>query len=252
MTSKIRSRQSKIELTPQTEWPKWAQKFWNDLVPLKDRVANHCCFGELAEGKLSLERLSRGLVGFYPLVENFPKFMSLNLLKTTGESAPGHYEAKHWLTENIKVEQNHADWWCDWAEGFGCTREELAHARPSPLMDAINHYLWHINTYGSLVEGIGATNVAVEWATGEWTRYVIEGVRKYAERGQVNVDDRTLRWLNAHAEYDDKHPHEAMALIRLCAHTPEEQQKAYIATKRGLEYYRLALDDCYEPMTSWV
>jgi pyrroloquinoline quinone (PQQ) biosynthesis protein C len=53
--------------------------------------------------------------------------------------------------------------------------------------------------------------------------------------------------LNAHANYDDKHPYEAMEIIKLCAVTAEEQAKAWTAAKRGLEYYILALNDCYEP-----
>ena len=44
---------------------------------------------------------------------------------------------------------------------------------------------------------------------------------------------------------------EAMEIIKLCATTPEEQHKSFAATKRGLEYYLLAIDDCYEPLTSF-
>ncbi len=51
-------------------------------------------------------------------------------------------------------------------------------------------------------------------------------------------------WLNAHAKYDDKHPYEAMELIKLCATTTEMRAKAFAAAKRGLEYYLIALDAC--------
>jgi hypothetical protein len=38
-----------------------------------------------------------------------------------------------------------------------------------------------------------------------------------------------------------------MELIkRLCADQPELQQKAFLAAKEGLEYYALALDECYK------
>lgn len=234
----------KISITPH---PEWARKFWEELVPLKDRIVHHPCFQEMSAGTLSLERFRRGLVGFYPLVENFPKFMALNLTKTLSGIAPGHIDAKYWLIENIAVEQTHADWWCHWAQGFGCSLEELPKTTPSPFMDAINHYLWHINTYGSLAEGLGATNIAVEWATGEWTGRVLNGVRSYAADEDIEISERTMAWLEAHAEYDDHHGHEAMELVKLCATTPEEQRKAFLATKRGIEYYLAALDDCYEP-----
>jgi pyrroloquinoline quinone (PQQ) biosynthesis protein C len=243
---KVSRAKQKLEITTH---PEWAQRFWDSLVPLKDRVAHHRYFQEMAAGKLAIERFRRGLIDFYPLVESFPRYMALNLVKTRPGVFPGHEETKNWLIENIKVEQKHADWWCDWAHGFGCPRDELQRARPSPLMDAINHYLWHVNTHGTLVEGIGATNLAIEWATGEWTASVVAGIRLYADHGLAEVNQRTLAWLQAHAAYDDEHPYEAMELIKLCAVTEEERQKAFAATRRGLEYYLLALDDCYQP---WV
>jgi pyrroloquinoline quinone (PQQ) biosynthesis protein C len=234
----------KLPITPH---PEWAQRFWNDLIPFKDRVVKHCYFQELAAGKLSLERCRRALINFYPLVESFPSLMALNLAKTRPGIAPGHVEAKNWLIENIKVEQVHADWFCDWAKGFGCSQDQLYQALPSPQMDAINHYLWRINTYGTLAEGIGATNLAIEWATGEWARSVDGGLRSYGDQGLADVNERTMAWVQAHAAYDDQHPYEAMELIKLCAVTQEEQQQTLAATKRAFEYYLLALDFCYEP-----
>ena len=230
----------KIKITPH---PQWAQDFWDSLVPLKDQVAKHNYFKQVASGSLPLELGRKGLIYFYPLVENFPKYMALNLAKVK-RGVPGNLEAKYWLIQNIKVEQNHADWWHFWANGFGVTDEELTNAKPSPLMDAINHYLWNINTYGSLAEGLAATNLAVEWATGEWTVNVVEGVKSYSKHGQVNIDEKVMSWINAHASYDDEHPYEAMEVIKMCAVTKEDQEKALQAAKRSLEYYLIALDDC--------
>jgi pyrroloquinoline quinone (PQQ) biosynthesis protein C len=55
-----------------------------------------------------------------------------------------------------------------------------------------------------------------------------------------------LEWVSAHASYDDKHPDEALEIIKAFATTKEEQEKVKQATKRALEYYALALDACYE------
>ncbi len=238
---------SKIEVTAN---PQWAQTFWDGLTPFKERVVKHPYFQQLEKGALTIEQAVKGLIDFYPLVDNFPKYMALNLAKTAFGNTPGHQEARFWLMQNMRVEQKHADWWVDWAESMRLTRDDLFASKPSPLMDAINHYLWNINTHGSLVEGVAATNLAIEWATGEWTIRILPGVKSYADRGLADMNPRTLSWLNAHATYDDKHPYEAMEIIKLCATTPEEQEKAFIAAKRGLEYYELALDDCYESYKS--
>lgn len=235
---------NRIQITAHSEW---AQKFWDGLIPYKNKIVGHIYFQELEKGSLSIERARKGLIDFYPLVENFPKYMALNVAKTKPGAKTGHMEAKFWLMQNMKVEQKHADWWCDWAECIRLTREDLYRAKPSPLMDAINHFLWYVNTYGSLAEGIAATNLAVEWATGEWTVRILSGVKSYAERGLADVTSRTMNWLNAHATYDDKHPYEAMEVIKLTAATEEERQSAFEAAKRAMEYYLLALDDCYEP-----
>jgi pyrroloquinoline quinone (PQQ) biosynthesis protein C len=235
---------NRIEITPHSGW---AQKFWNDLVSHKDQIVHHTYFADLEGGKLSLERARRGLIEFYPLVENFPKYMALNLAKTLSRSNEGHRKAKAWLIQNMKVEQKHADWWCDWAECLDLSREILDQSEPGPMMDAINHYLWNINTNGSLAEGIAATNLAVEWATGEWSIRILTGVRSYANRGLANFSKRTMTWLDAHATYDDVHPYEAMELIKMIAVTPEEQARAFKAARRAMEYYLLALDYCYDP-----
>lgn len=240
----------KINITPNS---KWAQKFWDTLTPLKDQVVEHRYFKDIQSGKLPMDLCHKGLIDFYPLVENFPKFMALNLAKTKMGDTPGNQEARYWLIQNIKVEQNHDDWWVGWAEGFGVTREQLHTAKPSPQMDAINHYLWYVNTYGSLAEGMAATNLAIEWSTGEWTMSIVEGVKSYSNLGYENVkiNDRVMSWLTAHASYDDKHPYEAMEIIKLlCDASSQEQEKALQVAKRSLEYYILALDDCYTPAKS--
>lgn len=233
-----------LTLTPH---PAWAQRFWDDLVPLKDRVSRHPVFMGMADGSLSTETYRYTLTNFYPLVENFPKFMGLTLARCRPGLA-GHEQARQWLMGNMRVEERHAAWFRDWVGGFGVSRAELDGVRPPAAMDAVNYYLWHMCANASLAEAIGACNLAIEWATGEWCQSVVKGMRLYAERGEVEVNRRTMAWLRAHAHYDDAHPHEAMELIKRLAHTDEERNRAFRATERGLEYYLLGLEQCRRPL----
>lgn len=229
-----------------TPHPPWAEQFWNDLIPLKDRISGHPLFREMAAGDLSLGRFRHALLNFYPLVANFPHYMALTLAKSYQTSVPGVLETRDWLINNIKVEQRHLYWYRDWAIGFGITAEALDSVIPPAAMDAVNHYLWHVNQRGSIAEGLAATNLAIEWATGDWTVAVVHGMKKYAERGEATIDRRSMAWLRAHAHYDDAHPYEAMELVKiLCGDDKALQAKAFAATLRGMEYYLLALDDCY-------
>ena len=228
-----------------TDHEPWARRFWDDLVPLKDRVARHPLFVEMGEGTLSRDRFRDALLYFYPLVENFPKYMGLALAKTRPGLYPGHEETKNWLIGNIKVEQRHAYWYQDWAAGFGIDLETLEGTRPPAAADAVNHYLWSVGHRDSLAESIAATNLAIEWATGEWSQQVVKGMHHYAERGVAEINRHTLAWLRAHASYDDAHPHEAMELVKRLAVEEAARERAFAAAGRGLEYYIMALDCCY-------
>lgn len=225
----------------------WSQAFWDQLTPAKNRVSEHPVFKGMADGTLTLACFRHALLNFAPLVMHFPSYMAMSLSKAVGFNQPGITESRNWLIQNIKVEERHLIWYRDWAMGFGLTEHALNEVCPPPAMNAVNHYLWSINHRGSLAEGIAATNLAIEWATGDWSKQVYKGIQVYQDHPGIEISKRTLAWLRAHSMYDDLHPYEAMELIkRLCDHDPVLQQKALHAAQQGLAYYELALDDCYK------
>lgn len=232
-----------LEIQPHTTW---SQKFWDELTPFKDQISQHAFFNEMAQGSLSLASFRYALLNFYPLVAHFPAYMALALSKALKFDQAGVTETRDWLIQNIKVEERHLIWYRDWASGFGVSAQELDQAKPSVTMNAVNHYLWHINMRGNLAESLAATNLAIEWATGDWSCKVYEGIASYQANPEVEISKRSLAWLRAHAHYDDLHPYEAMELIkRLCDGNEQMQQQAFEAAKAGLQYYALALDECY-------
>ncbi len=234
--------EDELQITPHTEW---SQKFWDDLIPFKDRISQHPFFVNMASGQLTLTSFRYALLNFYPLVAHFPSYMSLALAKATNFADPGVNEARNWLIQNIKVEERHLNWYRDWAAGFGLTVEELDNVKPNAAMNGVNHFLWSNNTRGNLAQALAATNLAIEWATGDWSTHVYEGIQSYANHPDININKRTIAWLRAHAHYDDIHPYEAMELIkRLANDDVKMQQQAFEAVKEGLAYYELALDEC--------
>lgn len=240
----VRKYEEELKITSHHDW---SQKFWDDLVPVKDKISQHPFFQQMAAGRLNLTAFRYALLNFYPLVAHFPAYMGLALAKAIDFQEPGVVEARNWLIQNIKVEERHLNWYQDWAMGFGITLEELNTVRPSAAMNAVNHFLWHINQRGNLAQSLAATNLAIEWATGDWTIQVYKGIESYSKFKGVEISKRSMAWLRAHAHYDDLHPYEAMELIkRLCHHKVEWQEQAFLAAKEGLEYYILALDECYQ------
>ena len=96
-----------------------------------------------------------------------------------------------------------------------------------------------------MVESIAATNIGIEWATGEWSQSVIAGAETYyAAEWTEKTRRRSMAWLRAHARYDDTHPYEAMELVTKCAENNEDMNAAMRAAERSLEYYCMGLDAC--------
>jgi len=223
----------------------WSKMFKEALEPHERAIIDGRLFSEMASGALATNIFRYALKNFYPLVESFPKLMGLCLAKA---SATGHgTSASGWLIHNIQIERRHAEWFRDWAIGFGVpVREFEQGVRPPPAMDAINHFLWRSCTYGDLVEAISSLNYAVEGPTGVWTKSVMKNIEIYGEREGIKIDADTLRWLRAHAHYDDHHPDEALEITLMHVRNKTDLDRAIRAAQDGMSYYAMAADACYE------
>jgi pyrroloquinoline quinone (PQQ) biosynthesis protein C len=229
-----------------TPHPEWVIRFLDTFTAARQRLLDGRFLCELREGRLSLQRGQRALLGFYPLVLQFPQLMAQSLAKVPADGSERSDRARHWLITNIAVERRHGQWWRDWAQGFGVPVERLQQeATVCAEVDAINHYLWRVCDRGDLAQGIAAANFAVEGVTGEWTRLVWAGFREhYRDLGAT--DRRSLAWLEAHARYDDAHPHEALEIVKAFATTEELQVRAAAAAVRAVDYLILAFDAIYD------
>ena len=235
----------KLELTRD---PDWVLNLHERLLPFVRGIVDGKLFTEMAEGTLTMKRFRSGLLYFYPLIENFPKYMGLTLTKVPEGDAPRHNLAREWLLENMNLERRHADWYRQWAVSFGVSSRALNRpVVPPPEMDAINNYLWRVASYGSLAEAIAAVNFGIEGPTGIWAKEVKRNIRSYEGRPGVSCGNKEVLFLlKVHADYDDRHPKEALELVKLFALTKAEQKRVISAAQRSMEYYALAADACYE------
>ena len=87
--------------------------------PAKDAVARHEAWRLMREGTISLALHRTMLIGFWPLIERFPHFLALNLLKTRYGHDAGVNAARTWLARNLRTEAHHAEWYLDWAAALG-------------------------------------------------------------------------------------------------------------------------------------
>ena len=227
-----------VEITPNSGW---SMQFWNALIPLKDQIVRHPIIHKFREGTLPLKQIRNTLIRFYPVVRNFPIYMEANLRKIHSERA-AELQAKKWLSENIRVERNHAQYWIAWGLSFGCITEDFEKQNISGEIKNLMEYLSEINATASLVEGLAGTNLAIEWPTGEWVSDARDGMYLYVAKGVVKQKVKGMKWIREHCSHDEKHPYEAMELIKLCASNSSLQRKALRAARDGMQYYLTALN----------
>lgn len=235
------------ELQSLASYPTWLQDVVLDTQEAKRRVVQHELFKQMTAGTLSADSAKRFLVGVWPTIEQFPKYMAMNLLKTRYGQSHGDDLARQYLIQNIRVEQKHADHWLAWATASGVSVEELLSGTIAPAeTHALAHWCWHTAERDPLAVAMAATNYAVEGATGEWACLVCAST-DYENTFPVEVRKPAMRWLKVHAHYDDAHPWEALEVVAsLIGYnpTPELVRQVHAAINKSYRYMLLTLDHC--------
>lgn len=229
-------------------YPQWMQQLLNQCQPAKQLVVEHELFRRMAAGKLGLPAMRLFLIGTWPVIEQFPLYMAQNLLKTRAGRQRGEDMARRYLVRNIRVEQNHADYWQAWAECYGITMAELQAQQVPPEMHALSHWCWHCSASDELLLAMAATNYAIEGATGEWSQRICTSGRYEASLPEARRK-RSMKWLKLHAHYDDDHPWEALDIIcTLAGEQPSSclQYQLQAAICKSYSYMLLILDRCLQ------
>jgi pyrroloquinoline quinone (PQQ) biosynthesis protein C len=233
-------------LTELTSYPKWAQDMVAGCEEARQSVIDHPLWDLMSTLKLDQTSTRNFMVGVWPVIERFPAYMALNLLKTRYGRSQGDNLARRWLVRNIRVEQNHADYWLNWAEGAGVQREEVLNGYAPHGTQTLADWCEEVSTRDSLAAGIAATNYAVEGATGDWSQLIYDSAQ-YAESFPTKIRAGSMRWLQLHAAYDDTHPWEALEIVcTLMGMTPPADEVVHIGEciRRSYISMRVTLDRC--------
>ena len=224
-------------------YPAWAQDMVGSCESSKREVVEHELFAYMREANLSAEATANFMVGIWPVIERFPGYMAASLMKTRYGRSEGDNMARRWLVRNIRVEQNHAEYWLDWAEGAGVPRDKVLNGwAPAGAMTLAN-WCEEVSSRDTLAAGIAATNYAVEGATGEWSQIVYDS--EAYRHSMPNA--QSLRWLKLHAAYDDEHPWEALEIVcTLVGTNPVMHQVTHLGEciRRSYAGMRILADRC--------
>jgi pyrroloquinoline quinone (PQQ) biosynthesis protein C len=241
-------------LTELTSYPQWAQDMVVACQAAKQEVLDHELWAKMRETTLDPVCAANFMIGTWPFIERFPAFMALNLLKTQYGRSAGDNLARRWLVRNIRVEQNHAEYWLNWAEGTGVTREEVLNGRAPHGTQTLAHWCEEVSANGTLAAGIAATNYAIEGVTGEWSQPIYESAI-YADSIPAKLRPGTLRWLQLHAAYDDVHPWEALEIVcTLVGKTAKADEVAHLGEciRRSYTSMRIVGDLCMKTQRTQV
>lgn len=224
-----------------SSYPQWAQDMVADCQAAKQVVLDHELWVMMRECTLGETATTNFMVGIWPFIERFPSYMALSLLKTQYGRSSGDDMARRWLVRNIRVEQNHAEYWLNWAEGAGISRDTLLHGKAPHGTEGLAKWCEEISAHGSLAAGMAATNYAIEGVTGEWANFVYQN-KAYRESFEPSIRASSLRWLHLHADYDDTHPWEALEIVcTLMGASPSAEDVAHLAECIKRSYVSMCL-----------
>jgi pyrroloquinoline quinone (PQQ) biosynthesis protein C len=225
-------------------YPLWLQSVVASTERAKRRVVEHELFSLMRDARLPRAAMRKFLAGAWPTIEQFPQLMAMNLKKLSVGNSPGEDLARQYLIRNIRVEQKHAEHWCEWARAVDLSLDDLRNADDIEGLSALAHWCWYVCDRASLPVAIAATNYAVEGVTGEWS-CVVFSRSTYAESLPEELRGPATRWLRLHAEYDDEHPWEALEIVAtLLGHAPAPAEVEAIrrAIRTTYVYFEMGLD----------
>ena len=226
-------------------YPAWVQDVVQECEASRLRVTRHELYRRIKDNQASPAVMRRFLCGVWPVIWQFPQYMAMSLCRVEA-GVGGHDKARSYLIKNIRVENKHAEFWCHWADAHDVSMDDLLRGERSAAAEALSHWCWHTCEREPLVLAMAATNYAIEGATGDWSCYICSS-STYEEGFPVQRRKRAMQWLRAHAEYDDKHPWEALAIIAtIMGASParREVQALQRAIIKSYDYMCLTQDEC--------
>ncbi|RMD00686.1 TenA family transcriptional regulator [Aquitalea palustris] len=231
-------------------YPEWTQEMVHYCDRFKSEVVEHDLFTQMKEARLEHSIHKAFLSGGWPVIDQFPQYMAMNLLKIRYGQGEGHDMARRYLIRNIRVEQNHADHWVNWATESGVDIQAMLHNQHALETLSLSQWCWQVCDRESLAVAMAATNYAIEGATGEWSARVCSEDR-YANLFDEEGRAKAMKWLKLHAKYDDAHPWEALEIIvTLVGLQPSQETiiKLRNAICKSHQFMRLLLDHYMRPL----
>jgi len=202
-----------VEITPH---PSWVADLDATLEPSRQAILDTPVIVDASENQLIDGQIQNFLVGFYPIIRDFPQW-----LQTLLDRSPAM--GREFFTDNIRVERRHDAMWRAMGDGFNVHKKRFREPEPMiPEVTKFHAYLTDMCRNAEFGQAVSATNYAVEGVAQKISEKALRGLAK-----NEKIGPRGRWWLEEHAKYDDEHPIHALEIIKDCvkrggSDTPEK------------------------------
>jgi pyrroloquinoline quinone (PQQ) biosynthesis protein C len=220
-----------VKVTPH---PAWVAELDAALDPYRGAILDTPVVVDASENALIDGQIQNFLVGFYPIIRDFPQWLEVLLTRSPDEG-------QEFFRDNIRVERRHDAMWRAMGDGFNVPRERFQ--KPEPLVAEVRAFHAYLTDRGKeapFAEAVSATNYAVEGVAQKISEKALRGLGKNAKIGP-----RGRWWLEEHAKYDDEHPVHALEIIKSCVARGDNVDGVVKAARQSLELMRDAMEAAY-------
>ena len=218
-----------------TPHPAWVAELDAALDPAREKILDTAVVVDASENALVDGQIQNFLVGFYPIIRDFPQWLE-TLLGRSPE------EGQEFFRDNIRVERRHDAMWRAMGDGFNVPRERFQ--KPEALIPEVRVFHAYLTQQGReapFAEAVAATNYAVEGVAQKISEKALRGLSK-----NQKIGPRGRWWLEEHAKYDDEHPIHALEIIKSCVAKGEDSVPGVVAAAaKSLEMMREAMEASY-------
>lgn len=221
-----------VQVTPH---PGWVAELDATLEPKRQAILDTPVIVDASENQLIDGQIQNFLVGFYPIIRDFPQWLQMLLDRSPDMG-------KSFFTDNIRVERRHDAMWRAMGDGFTVPKKRFQAPEPMcPEVKVFHAYLTDMCRTAEFGTAVSATNYAVEGVAQKISEKALRGLAK-----NEKIGPRGRWWLEEHAKYDDEHPIHALEIIKDCVKRGPDNPKAVTdAALESLGMMRAAMEATY-------
>jgi pyrroloquinoline quinone (PQQ) biosynthesis protein C len=142
-----------VQVTPH---PAWVADLDAAIEPGRQAILDTPVIVDASENQLVDGQIQNFLVGFYPIIRDFPQWLQMLLDRSPDMG-------REFFTDNIRVERRHDAMWRAMGDGFTVPKKRFQAPEPmAPEVKVFHGYLTEMCRTAEFGVAVSATNYAVE------------------------------------------------------------------------------------------